>query len=397
MKRYKIIAAMNNLRGIGLNGSIPWKPDYFFLKKTLGRKLLVGKNTKLPHLPHREIVVANHLNSDMDVDYVIGGEKLYRSYISGAKKIYLTLINNNIQCDTWFPEIPKHFYLLKRKKMGDFYVESYINMQIDFQYFKLVKNILGDNTMRGIPWQFNCKIQDGMIPIISSKKVFIRGVIEELLFFLRGETNTKILEERGINIWKANTSREYLDKRKLYHLEEGMAGPVYGAQWVKQIPEVIDELVNNPSSRRCLFTAWIPTEIEKMCLPPCHVIYQFYLHDNILNLHMFQRSCDVFLGLPFNLTSCCFMIIIFAYYLSNRMAKKIFPGSVYVSISHAHIYSDHVDAISKQLNNNVHEPAKYTFNTDYKDDILEYFKSIKYENFKIDYKSEDKINAKIII
>lgn len=398
MRRYKIIAAMDLCRGIGFCGQIPWKPDYYFLKKTLGHRVLVGKNTKLPKLPNREVIVADHRDSDKNVDYVIGGAKIYQNYINCAKRIYLTIIDGIYHCDTYFPEIPVHFKLIKRKIKQNFIVEVYDNIQIDFQYFKLCKNILNtSNTMQGVVYQFNINLIGNLVPIISSKKIFLRGVIEELLFFLRGDTDTTILESRGVNIWRENTSREQLDKLGLNNLKTGEAGPIYGAQWIKQIPGCIVELIKNPQTRRCLFTAWIPSEISKMCLPPCHVTYQLYFIDNKLCMHMFQRSCDVFLGLPFNLASCAFMLIIFAKYLSIKTKTNITPHAVHISISHAHIYNEHINSVIKQLNQDVYTPAEVIFEPEYNDDILEYFNGLKYKNFSIKYNSSENIKANLII
>ncbi len=401
---YDIIVAVNKNRGIGYKGLIPWKPDHYFLKKTIGKTLLVGKNTILPQtvsrydrriiVADRNIKISNAHNCP--IHYVIGGQAIYESYINGARYIHMVNINDDSPTDKSFPEIPKHFVLYKTKSGYENNYESvyiYKNMAVDFSYLKLCQRILcfGPQTNH-ISFDIK-KLGENvyLVPFINSKKLFLRGVIEELLFFLCGETDTKLLEARGVNIWKGNTSRDALDKRGLYNYSVGEAGPIYGAQWVKQIPEIITELQNNPLSRRAIFTAWIPNEIKKMCLPPCHMSYQLLIKNGMLNINMYQRSADVFLGLPFNLASCAFLYIIFSEFLYLK------PGQITIFIGDAHIYKEHFNAINTQMNQNIHIPAVVSFKKNTESEILSYFKKIKSTDFDFIYISSESIKAPLIV
>ncbi len=413
---YDLIAAVDEYGGIGFQGQLPWKSaDYFFTKKTLGKKLLVGKNTKIPSFlfdknkSHREIIVADH--TPQNVNFVIGGAKLYGSYINNCRRIYITRVIGKYEADTFFPAIPEHFVLKKKKlifpdKSIFSHVEVYENISVDFPYLKLARKILklGPQTAQ-IGFVISKSLIDGklsmtnksvyLLPIITSKKIYIKAVLEELLFFLRGDTDTKKLEEKNINIWKANTSLAYLKSRNLDYAE-GEAGPIYGAQWIKQFPYVFNELIKNPNSRRAIFTAWIPSELEKMCLPPCHITYQLLIRDNKLHISMYQRSADTFLGLPFNLASCGFMCIIFAKYLNLE------PGSVTISIGDAHIYKEHTEAIQTQMLQDTHAPAQVSADLTFSHQSQECeknspFANIKATDFEIKYVSSDRIFAPLIV
>ena len=163
--------------------------------------------------------------------------------------------------------------------------------------------------------QLKFSLENNKVPILSTKKIFIRGAIEELLFFIRGETDTKKLEAKNVNIWKGNTSREFLDKRGLADLPDGNMGPMYGYLWrnfngVDQLANALELIKNNPTSRRIMVTAYDPSLSDKCVLDPCHLFYQFYVNDGKLDLLWYQRSVDVFLGLPVN---------IFSYAVLNRL------------------------------------------------------------------------------
>jgi dihydrofolate reductase/thymidylate synthase len=212
--------------------------------------------------------------------------------------------------------------------------------------------------------QIRFSLKNNTLPLLTTKKMFTRGIIEELLWFLRGETDSKTLEAKGVNIWKGNTSRTYLDKMKLNEYAEGEGGPIYGHQfrhfggrwkiddtghrtWIEggvdQVDEVLYLLREEPNSRRILINLWNPCDIDKMALPPCHMVYQFRVYNGKLSCSMYQRSCDTFLGLPFNICSTALMTYIFA------KLTGLVPDEIIISIGDTHIYKNHIDLVKSQL------------------------------------------------
>ena len=197
-------------------------------------------------------------------------------------------------------------------------------------------------------------------PLLTTKNVYWKGIVRELLWFIRGQTDAKILSDQGVTIWNGNGSREFLDKRGLNY-ETGDLGPVYGFQWrhfgaeyvssssdytgkgVDQLKECIHLIKNDPQSRRIILTAWNPSDLNKMALPPCHVMCQFRIHNNKLSCMMTQRSCDVGLGVPFNIASYAL--------LTHILAKicKLGVGEFVYSMGDVHIYTNHIEAIQEQL------------------------------------------------
>jgi thymidylate synthase len=208
---------------------------------------------------------------------------------------------------------------------------------------------------------------DGAIPLLTTKYVPWKSVIKELLWFLKGQTDASILKTQGVGIWDGNTSREFLDGRGLGHLPEGDIGAGYGFQWrhfngeyktckdtyditigYDQVAEVLRQLREDPLSRRIYMTAWNPAALGSMALPPCHVSAQFYVDvDNEgvrhLSCHMYQRSVDVFLGLPFNIMSYATLTYIFAAMCGMR------PRELIISTGDTHIYRDHMGQVMTQL------------------------------------------------
>lgn len=194
-------------------------------------------------------------------------------------------------------------------------------------------------------------INNGLkFPLLTSKRVFFKGVVEELLWFLRGSVNSKELEEKGVNIWKGNSSREYLDSVGLNEYEEGYLGPIYGYQWrsfngkIDQLKYILEELSQNNNSRRALISGWNPVQLKEQALPPCHLIYNFYKNDdNNLSCMMYMRSTDLFLGLPFNIASTALLTMIIAKVL-NMKAQEIV-----ISMCDIHIYEEHIPQVNIQL------------------------------------------------
>ena len=199
-------------------------------------------------------------------------------------------------------------------------------------------------------------------PLLTTKKMYWKGVVYELLWFLRGDTNSKHLEEKNVNIWKGNSNRVFLDEHGLEYYEEGDCGPIYGFQWrhfgavytgmhtdyrgkgIDQLQNCIDQLKNDPFSRRIFMSAWNPIQLEDMCLPPCHVSYQFYVsQEKELSCILYQRSGDMFLGIPFNIASASLLIYILAYHTGLK------PGFLTIHIGDAHIYENHIPAVKTQI------------------------------------------------
>lgn len=233
-------------------------------------------------------------------------------------------------------------------------------------------------------------------PIITTKQIFFRGVVEELLWFLRGSTDAKELQRKNIHIWDGNSSREYLDKAGLTNYEEGELGPVYGWQWrnfgaeypdktngFDQLKLVLEELTKENNSRRAVLSAWNPADLHKMALPPCHILYVFYKSNKGLSCHMTMRSSDLFLGLPFNISSTAL--------LTHIIAKALhMPASeITLSLTDAHIYEDHTYAVETQLANHLYDEPLLDICVDAPplqssiDDKIKWIESLTYDDFKL--------------
>lgn len=198
-------------------------------------------------------------------------------------------------------------------------------------------------------------------PILVSKRVHFQAVKEELLWFLRGETNSETLNERGVKIWNWNGSRDFLDKRGLTERRVGDLGPIYGFQWrhfgaqyqgcdvdytgqgCDQIKDVLNKIVHDPTSRRILMSAWQPCDLHAVALPPCHVMCQFHVRDGRLSAQVYQRSADVALGVPFNISSYALLTHMIAHVTGLQ------PGTLTLVIGDAHLYSDHTEMAKLQL------------------------------------------------
>ena len=243
------------------------------------------------------------------------------------------------------------------------------------QYLKLLKNIIengeiinGRNgitkTLFGVNMRFSL---DKEIPLLTTKKMAWKTCVKELLWFIKGETNNKILKKQNVNIWNKNGTREYLDSRGLYHLKEDELGPIYGHQWrnfnapyynsidkfpghgVDQLQKIINQLKcpTEKFSRRIILSAWNPQQIDEMALPPCHVLSQFHVNNNNeLSCSLYQRSGDVGLGIPFNIASYS----ILTYILAKHCDLK--PKEFVHFIGNAHIYKEHEEELLKQIDRN---------------------------------------------
>ena len=280
-------------------------------------------------------------------------------------------------------------------------------------YLDLLKNIIttgskhqdrtGVGTYRLFGTQLRFSLEDNTLPLITTKKVFTRGIIEELLLFLRGSTNTKELEAKGVNIWHDNTTREFLDKRGLTDLPEGDMGKSYGYQWrrfnqhendcgglcsnggVDQLKNVIDIIKTNPNDRRIIMTAWNPAQINEYALPACHTFCQFMVDDGKLSCLFYLRSSDFVIGFPFNLASYAILTRIIANVTKTIPHELIFTGG------DTHVYNSHLNGVIEQISR---EP--YPFPQLYIDkelNTIEDIEKLTSEDFRIvNYKTHEKIN-----
>ncbi|MFZ4450840.1 thymidylate synthase [Salibacterium aidingense] len=218
------------------------------------------------------------------------------------------------------------------------------------QYLQLCRHILdhgiqkddrtGTGTISTFGWQMRFNLEEGF-PVVTTKKLHLRSIIHELLWFLKGDTNNKYLEENNVRIWKPWAG------------EDGELGPIYGKQWrswegadgktIDQISQVVEQIKTNPDSRRLIVSAWNAAEIEDMALAPCHCLFQFYVHDGKLSCQLYQRSADMFLGVPFNIAS---------YALLTRMIAQVCGLQAHEFIhtfGDAHIYLNHIEQVKTQL------------------------------------------------
>ncbi|MDQ5877430.1 MAG: thymidylate synthase [Pseudomonadota bacterium] len=218
------------------------------------------------------------------------------------------------------------------------------------QYLDLMQHVLthgneksdrtGTGTRSVFGWQMRFNLADGF-PVLTTKKLHLRSIIHELLWFLQGDTNIKYLQDNGVRIWD-----EWAD-------ENGNLGPVYGHQWrhwttadgreVDQIAQLVEGLKKNPDSRRHLVSAWNPGDVDRMALPPCHALFQFYVADGRLSCQLYQRSADIFLGVPFNIASYALLTLMLAQVCDLK------PGDFVHTLGDAHLYSNHLEQTKLQL------------------------------------------------
>lgn len=262
------------------------------------------------------------------------------------------------------------------------------------QYLDLLQHILdcgqqkGDRTGTGtlsvFGYQMRFDLQDGF-PLLTTKKLHLRSIIYELLWFLKGETNVQYLQDHGVRIWN-----EWAD-------ENGDLGPVYGAQWrswrladggtADQISAVIEQIQNNPDSRRLIVSAWNVGELDKMALPPCHALFQFYVVDGKLSCQLYQRSADVFLGVPFNIASYALLTMMVA------QVCRLQPGEFVHTFGDAHLYKNHIDQARLQLTRQPYPLPRMDINPE----VLSIY-DFNYEDFElVDYEAHPHIRAEISV
>lgn len=431
---FSIVVATDINNGIGffdeesLEYYIPWKNSqdikYFkYLTSSVDSKkaVIMGRNTynSLPckYLPNRvNIVITSnekmfkdneHIITFKSLDdalsyceinfletFVIGGSQLYREALNheGLSTIYWNIIKNTLsECNIFFPmsfeeakskyKIDHNFYLKDSPilKYNKFMTQKMNNDEMD--YLNLLEKILlvGDRrqTRNSITYslfaeKLNFDLKLGF-PLLTSKKMFLRGIFEELMWILRGQTNSKILEDKGVNIWKANSTKEFLDSVNLNY-EEGDIGNMYGFQLrhsgtdyngydkqysnlgFDQVKYCLNLLKNDKFSRRIMMTTFSPNDSHKGVLYPCHgIVIQFYVKEkdnlNYLSCHMYQRSADMFLGVPFNIASYSLLVYMICHILNKDIEIKqtFLPDKLTMSFGDIHIYDSHIENVKEQI------------------------------------------------
>eukprot|EP00890_Picochlorum_soloecismus_P005797 jgi/Picsp_1/6218/NSC_03572-R1_dihydrofolate reductase-thymidylate synthase len=412
----------------------------------------------------KDVIVSNSLEDAMgrlegpelcnvvETVFVIGGGQVYKAAMESPRlsAVHLTVVEGDIECDTFMvpvdeakyklwaassprrdaPDGPRYSFLCYTRwsangdvgggtgMMNEEVVNSLppavIPQHEEYQYLDMIDSVIregvyrGDRTGTGTFSSFGRTMRFNLrhtFPLLTTKRVFWRGLAEELLWFIKGSTNAKELSDQGIHIWDGNGSREYLDSIGLTEREEGDLGPVYGFQWrhfgaeysdmhasyqgqgVDQLAEIIRKIKTNPTDRRLVLTAWNPLALPKMALPPCHMFCQFFVADGELSCQMYQRSCDLGLGVPFNIAS---------YALLTRMVAQVCdlaPGDFVHVLGDAHVYANHVDPLKEQLKNSPRHLPQLKINPDKKD-----IDAFTFQDFEIvDYKPHKKIEMKMAV
>lgn len=285
------------------------------------------------------------------------------------------------------------------------------------QYLNLIKDIIENgcmeegrngNTISTFGYSLRFSLKDGKIPIMTTKKTAWKTCLKELLWFISGNTDTKLLQEQGVHIWDENTTREFLDSRSLNDYPEGMMGPSYGYQWrhfgakydcstgkpseegIDQLKYIIEQLKDckTRNSRRLVMSAWNPTQLDEMALPPCHILCQFHVHNNNqLSCSMYQRSNDECCGTPFNIASYSFLTHLLAKHCGLEAYEFIyFKGN-------CHVYEEHIENAKLQV---IREP--FPFPTICIKQLRENINDYKLEDFElINYKHHEQIYYKMIV
>jgi thymidylate synthase len=286
----------------------------------------------------------------------------------------------------------------------------------EYQYLHLLEHVLekghleeGRNgkVVSSFGHSMRFSLGNGTIPILTTKKVAWKTCLKELLWFISGKTDNKILQKQGVHIWDANASREFLQLQKLDYYEDGELGPIYGHQWrhfdakwegnnseyiekgIDQLQYIIDQLKNSATrtSRRLIMTAWNPKQLEQMALPPCHILCQFSVHDrNKLSCALYQRSADMCLGVPFNIASYCFL----THLLAKHCDLEAFEFVHF--IGNAHIYENHIQSAKIQLQREPYNFPKVIIGSQ-RSNINDYI----VDDFQImDYNSYDTIKMSMV-
>lgn len=484
-QHYSLIVAFDKNYGIGKNNTIPWKLSTDlknFKHITLNNIVIMGKNTwlSIPSKPLKDrinIVLSKNLNEKDYIDtffvksfeealekaysykkniYIIGGKQVYEKALKydNCKFLYISELENNYNCDVYFPyEYIKYYKQLSCEFVPTTINDKKLNNDCNYeyrtykrilhpnreeqQYLDLIKNTIRYGVLRtdrtgigrisnfGYTMRFN--LENDTFPLLTTKKVSFYNIVHELLWMINGQTNSKLLEDKKINIWKGNSSREYLDKNNLYHLEEGDCGPIYGFQWrnfggkyidcntnynysilnnlflnkitdiikkylncgIDQISECIRLIKEDPHSTRIIISGWNPSQTKEMSLPACHTLYQFFVNTQKkeLSCSLYLRSNDLGLGCPYNIASASLLTFL----LSHICDLK--PYELVYTIGDVHIYSNQLEGLKLQIEREPYKFPKLKINRKI-NNIFDF----KYEDLTlIDYKCHGKIEMKMAV
>jgi len=456
---FDIILAIDQNGGIGKDGAIPWRCSEdlkLFKAKTMDSILIIGRKTydTLPKLKGREIyVVTRDLCPDVMDRYfnalqtaittaeqtgkkvfIAGGAQIYKQVFDDRNlrpmidTIHISVMKGEYDCDTHvrYPCPPPNFGAFLIKTKVDY--EDFTHYELkpvshnhgELQYLEILNTTLGavvrqgrnGNTLSSFVEHLTFDLRDGF-PLLTTKKMFFRGIVEELLFFLRGDTDSKMLEAKNVNIWKGNTTREFLDSIGKTERKEGMMGPMYGYQWrnfgapydektgrttgathidrgVDQLADVVNLIKTDPHSRRILMTDYNPTQAKEGVLYPCHsIILQFYVQGDFLDMFCYNRSQDFFLGNPFNIASSALLLSIVA-----KLTGKT-PRHFHLTMGDVHIYESHIDIAHKQLERTPFVLPKLNIHNDLQS--LDEIEKWVYEDFDlVGYKSHPALKAQMV-
>jgi len=401
---FELIVAVDKNYGIGYKDKLPWKcPEELklFQEKTMDSIIVVGTKTArcLPHLPNRQVICLSRTLPDTSLwkndsiiisslsevkliedrkIFIAGGAEVYRTALSVdtlVSKIHISILKDTYQVDTYFdPKLIRNFVITAHTEYEKF--DHYVMERAkdgEKQYLDLLSDIVNNGEIRkgrnGLTRSlfvksFKFDLRNGF-PLLTTKKMFLRGILEEFLFFLRGDTDTTILSDKKVRIWEGNTSNEFLDSRKLPYAK-GVMGPMYGYQWrhygakyrlnkvgkplettegIDQLANVVKLIKTDPGSRRILITTYNPEQAEEGVLYPCHSItIQFYVQDNYLDMFCYNRSQDTFLGVPYNIASSSLLLMVVA-----KLTHKI-PRFFNMTMGDTHLYEEHITQAREQMN-----------------------------------------------
>jgi dihydrofolate reductase/thymidylate synthase len=473
-KPFIIIAAVDTNDGLGKDNTIPWKcaADMQHFKtlttNTSGSSTLnaviMGRVTwetlPIKPLPERINIVISRTKisdpvlqfsslyeahqylcdrGDIENQFIIGGAQLYAEALqrNWAQTLHLTRIPGDYTCDTFFPTIPSYWmqektYIIK----DDIYAVQYHNYytcHLEEQYIYQMRHlsnlapIVGRNGLvhSSFQWNWMTDLKDGL-PLFSTRRSFWKGICKELLFFIRGDTNSKHLEQDGINIWTGNTSVEFLQSMKLrgpdrrtdFDYQEGDMGPMYGWVWrhygakyrgmdadytsqgFDQLKDVLTKLTTDPHNRRIMLTTYDPSQVSISVLAPCHgIVSQFYVREDhgyqYLDMYTYQRSADMFLGVNFNIPSHATLQYIIS------LAVKMIPGRFYYGFGDNHVYGSHNEPLQTLLERTPNDRfplLEILTKPEHPDQGLDWIEGLKYEDFIVhDYKPQNGIKADMVV
>ncbi len=379
---------------------------YFILDKNGNVEEI--KNDCFYALVHNgEFLLVNNID-----DYTLYYESSLKEELKNLTKDEFLLCPKHLSEEIFSLSTIKNLYVQKNQfQSDDFKLKNVINeyklplyvyekKSPEEDYLNIMKSIIKDGDLRqtrnsetysDFAHHLKFDLKQGF-PLLTTKKMNLRLIFEELMFFIRGQTNTKILEEKGINIWKGNTSQEFLNKVGLDY-PEGEMGKMYGYQWrnfnsqgIDQLKEIINLLRTDPYSRRILMTTYNPAEINEGVLPPCHGIStQFFVRNGRLSCHMYQRSADWFLGVPFNIASYALLVHLLA------KVSDLKVGELTMSFGDCHVYKEHKEVCLQQIERVPNNLPQLVVNK--KKEIEEYeYRDITF----IDYFCQGKLSAVMV-